>query len=291
MGATRQPQLVLDAKAELGEGPLWHENKLYWVDILRGEIHRYDPLDGRDDKMKVGEPVGAVAPRATGGLIIAMRAGFSEVDEFGALPALLIGVEADDVSKRMNDGKCDSRGRFWASTMGIDARPGAGSLYCLSPDLSLDKVIDGLSVGNGMAWSADDKVLYFIDSAAGGVDMFDFDSDAGCLSNRRRFVDVDIEFGMPDGMCIDVDGCLWVALYGGGVVRRYTPSRGIDLELPFPCSNVTSCAFGGSQLTDLYVTTASYGLSELELASQPLAGSLFCLSVGSAGMPANAFAG
>ena len=282
-------ELLLDAKAVLGEGPVWHEDVLHWVDIEPGVVHRYDPRRGTQSSVELGQAVGAVVPAAGGGLLAAVENGFMELPQSGANPQLLVAVEADDAATRMNDGKCDRQGRFWASTMAKDGSPGAGSLYRLTPDLRVERMLTGLGIGNGLAWSADDTLFYVIDSLAHGVDVFDFDAGEGAIVNRRRLLDVAPDDGVPDGMTIDADGCLWVALFGGGAVRRYSPQGQLEEVVLVPASAVTCCTFGGDDLSDLYITTARLTLSESELLGQPQAGGVFCVRTDATGVPVNRF--
>lgn len=286
-----KPELVIDAKADLGEGPVWHDGVLSWVNIIAGEVHRYDPRTGESDTRNVGQAVGALVPRYGGGLVLALRDGFAALPSMDGALDWLVEVEADNTANRMNDGKCDRAGRFWASTMAFEATADAGALYRLDPDLSVRKVLDGLTIGNGLAWSADDRRFYFIDSMSGGVDVMDFDPDTGAVTNRRQLVKIPSSDGIPDGMTIDDDGCLWVALWGGGAVRRYTPEGQLDQVIELPAPNVTACTFGGDDLGDLYITTARQTMTDGDLAAQPQAGGVFRVRPGVTGAPAFGFAG
>lgn len=286
-----EPEVLVHANPEHGEGPVWADEALYWVDITGEAVHRLDPDTGADTQTRVGQAVGAVVPRASGGLVLAVRDGFAELPEFGGDVRMLVDVEADQPDNRMNDGKCDSHGRFWASTMAFDATADAGSLYCLTPELEVRKVLDGLTIGNGLAWSADDRTLYFIDSMSRGIDAYEFDAASGQLGAQRRLVSIPAEKGIPDGMTIDTDGCLWVALFGGWGVLRYDPDGNLDREIRLPVANVTCPTFGGSDLGDLYITTTREGLSESERAEQPLAGAVFRVRPGATGSAPHAFAG
>jgi sugar lactone lactonase YvrE len=189
----------------------------------------------------------------------------------------------------MNDGACDSRGRFWAGTMAGDKTPGAGSLYRLNPDGRVKRVLTGLTISNGIDWSLDGHTMYFIDSALGCVDAFDFDEERGCLSNRRHLIEVPPEDGMPDGLTVDADGFLWVALFRGAAVRRYSPEGKLQCVVDLPATLVTSCAFGDPDLGTLYVTSASRGLDEEGRHRQPHAGALFRLRPGVKGRQAEFF--
>ena len=288
---SEEPEVVVHAHPLHGEGPVWADGVLYWVDIAGATVHRFDPETGDDTAIPVNQPVGALVPRARGGLVLAVRDGFAELPTTQGEMRMLAPVEADQAGNRMNDGKCDRQGRFWASTMAFDAEAEAGSLYCLEPDLEVRKVLDRLTIGNGLAWSHDDGTFYFIDSLTHGVDAYEFDADSGGLGERRRVIDIPEEDGIPDGMCIDSEGYLWVAMFNGWSVRRYAPDGRLDREVRLPVSNVTCPTFGGDDLGDLYITTTSEGLTAVQREEQSLAGAIFRIRPGVTGVPTNAFAG
>jgi sugar lactone lactonase YvrE len=200
-------------------------------------------------------------------------------------------VEADVPTNRMNDGKCDPGGRFWAGTMAFEVTPGAAALYRLDPDLQVTRVVSGVTLSNGLGWSLDGRQMFYIDSMSHGVDVFDFEPADGSLGERRRLITIAPDEGLPDGMTVDAEGCLWVALHGSGSIRRYTPDGHVDRVVRVPPTMVTSCAFGGPDLTDLYITTMNLGLSEEARRAQPLAGGLFRCQPGVRGLPAYRFAG
>jgi sugar lactone lactonase YvrE len=294
MAAHIGAELVLDAAAQLGEGPLWdtRDHVLRWTDIAGRELHRYDPATGIDDVVTVDREVGALVPRASGGLMLAVRGGFAGYDDGQLGPLrLLVEVEGDQPQVRMNDGKCDSAGRFYASTMASDAGGGAGALWRLDADLSVHRLVDGLTVGNGMAWTADGSTMYFIDTTTHRVDAFTVDVATGALSDRRPVVHIPPEDGLPDGMCIDDEGCLWVALWDGWAVRRYSPAGELLAVVALPVARVTCPTFGGPGLDELYVTTAGIGLDDEARAKQPEAGGVFRAGVGVSGPAAFSFAG
>lgn len=284
-------EIAVDARADLGEGAAWDAvaGRLIWVDITGGVVHELLP-DGRSRSWNVPEHVGAAVPRARGGLLLAVRSGFAALADDGSV-SVVASVEADDPSTRMNDGKCDPLGRFWAGTMADAETPGAGSLYRLDTDGAVSRVLNGVTISNGLGWSPDGTVMYYTDTATGGVDRFRFDAAAGALTDRRRVITIDPADGSPDGMTVDDDGCLWVALWGGGAVRRYAPDGGLDAVVPLPASQVTSCAFGGQDGGDLYITTAAHGLSPEQRAMEPQAGGVFRCRPGVTGPPATPFAG
>ncbi len=284
-------ELVQDSCAELGEGPSWDRRtgELLWVEITAGVVHRLDPVSARDRPLSLGQLVAAVCPRAAGGFVVAARDGIAALSESGEL-AVIAEVEADLPASRCNDAKCDAAGRLWVGTMRFDEQAG-GALYRIESDHSVTPVVTGLGLSNGLGWSPDGSVMYLIDTLAGALESFDFDPGSGALSGRRRLVSFAAAEGFADGMTVDGEGFLWVALYGGGAVRRYTPSGELALELALPVSQPTSCTFGGADLRDLYVTSARQRLSAAELAAQPSAGGLFRCRPGPAGQPAHAFAG
>lgn len=290
----REPDLVLDARAQLGEGALWDARRgvLYWVDIEGFLVHVYDPATGADRALPVYEHVGCVAPREGGGLVVALRRGLAAFDpETGALEVRAI--PPGHVSEvRFNDGRTDPEGRLWAGTMDLSFRPGAGSLWRLDPDWSLHRMVEGVTISNGLAWSRDASTLYYIDTPTRTVAAFDYDRARGTVARRRVAIEVPVAMGSPDGMTIDAEGRLWIAQWDGGCVGRWDPTSGRLLErIPLPARRVTSCAFGGPALEDLYITTARTGLDERSLAEEPLAGGLFRVRPGVVGVPAVPFAG
>ncbi|MBA3453258.1 MAG: SMP-30/gluconolactonase/LRE family protein [Deltaproteobacteria bacterium] len=239
------------------------------------------------------QPVCAVVPRAGGGLALALGDGFWLQAADGSMRRVygIAQPEPPLGPVRMNDGKCDPAGRFWAGSMAYDGRPGAGCLYCLDIDGQVTEILRDVSVSNGLAWTQDGRTMYYIDSALQRVDAFDADPASGAIGNRRPAVPVPTASGIPDGMTLDDDGALWVAMWGGGGVHRYTPDGRLDTIVGVPCANATSCAFGGSDLGDLYITTSPHGLSDADRASQPLAGRLFRFRPGVTGPAAVAFGG
>jgi len=291
--AANPVELIIDAHAEIGEGPLWlaAENVLVWVDITRNKVHRYDPASGRNVTIDVGQPVGAAVPRAAGGLALALQDGFATLDLRTGRVEMIADVERDNPGNRMNDGKCDRAGRFWAGTMAFDERHGAGALYRLDVDHRVEMVVDDVTVSNGLDWTPDDTAMYYIDTPTGGVDVFDYDAGTGTLRGRGRHVTIASGQGHPDGMTVDAEGYLWVALWGGWAVHRYSPGGTLDRVIDLPVSQVTCCAFGGPTLEDLYITSAAGGLSDEDLSAQPHAGGLFRYRPGVRGRPAHSYFG
>lgn len=275
-------ELVSDARAKLGEGPLWdaRTGELLWVDIPAGIVHRFDPLTGADRAFDVGGYIGAVVPRAAGGYALAVAEGFAVATDDGDVTPLA--AAGHDETVRMNDGACDSRGRFWAGSMRLDEGPGGGRLFRLDADHSVTAIQDGVTISNGIGWSPDDSLMYYVDTPTHAVDVFDYDIDSGEATNRRQLFAVEGP-GSPDGLIVDAEGLLWVAFWGGGCVRRYTTDGAIADVVEVPAAHTTKPAFGGPDLTDLYITTAA--------GDEPTAGGLFLARPGVSGMPANAYAG
>jgi len=279
----------------LGEGPVWDQRggRLHWVDIRSGLVHRFSPSDGSDQVIDVGQPVSAVGLGERGGLVLAIRDGFGLVPAGSDRVEHVIEVEKDLAGNRMNDGRVDPAGRFWAGTMADrwEDAPGAGALYRLdgaSGALAATKVTGGITVANGIDWTPDGRHMYYVDSPTQRVDIFDFDT--GAPRNRSAFVEIPPAEGLPDGLVVDADGGVWVALFGAGTLRRYSPSGRVDQEIRLPVTLVTSAAFGGPDLADLYITTARHRLTEQQRERQPQAGSLFRCRPGPVGKPAYRFA-
>lgn len=287
-------ECVLDARAILGEGPVWDVEReaLYWVDIDRGEVHRFDPAAFEDKGISLGLKVGAVVPARSGELVVATENGFGLLDPRKGRLTAIADPEEDNRDNRFNDGKCDPVGRFWAGTMSMSGRKGAGALYCLDTDASVTRRIEGVSISNGLAWSLDEDVMYFIDTPTRQVVAYDYDADSGEIENERVVIDVPASEGQPDGMTIDSEGKLWIAMWDGWQVCRFDPVSGKMLEsISVPVARVTSCTFGGPGLETMYITTARKGLRDKELQQQPLAGGLFRCRPGVSGVEAYYFEG
>lgn len=284
-------ELVLDAHATLGEGPIWDARNqvLYWLDIFKGEVHSFEPVSGMDYVIEVDQPVGSVAPRARGGLVLALRDGFGLLDIVSRSTHLIAEVKKNDPEFLMNDGRCDPQGRFWAGSTTSSGRIGGGALYRLGPDHRVVQMLEKVTCSNGLDWSPDGRRLYYIDSLAGGIDVFDFDPEAGVIGNRRRLVDIPRDEGLPDGMTVDAEGFIWVAIWDGWSVRRYDPNGRLARVIEMPVARVTSCAFGGPDLADLYITSAISTLSHEQLTGQPNAGGLFRCQPGPRGRPTNSY--
>ncbi len=289
-----EPVLALDARAVIGECPVWDDRTgtLCWIDTRPGLVHRFSPADRADRVMEIGQPLGAVALAAQGGLIVAMEAGFGLIPAGAAGPQRVIEVERDIGGRRVNDGRCDGAGRFWAGSMAWDRTVGAGTLYRLEAvggALVPSPVLGGITIANGIDWSPDGTLMYYVDSPTQRIDVFDFDVHAGTLANRRGFAAIAQQDGLPDGLVVDADGGVWLALFGGSCVRRYLPSGRVDREVRLPVSGVTSAGFGGRDLTDLYITSASLDLATGRPTLPAPAGGIFVCRPGPRGKPANRF--
>jgi sugar lactone lactonase YvrE len=253
---------------------------------MAGVVHRFDPETGADRAFDVGLPVGAIAPRAAGGHVLAVRDGFARWD--GETTTLIAAINPQRHEVCMNDGACDGRGRFWAGTMHLDLRRGEGALYRLDESGDLQLVLSGVSTSNGIAWSPDETTMYYVDTPTQGIDAFDFDANTAAITNRRRLVTIDPDDGSPDGLVVDAEGCIWVALWDGWEVRRYDFDGKHLASVALPVARVTKPAFGGADLTDLFITTGSPGKPD---PSEPYAGGVFHVRTGVRGLPAHAYAG
>lgn len=280
----------LATAASFGEGPLWDDARglLWWTDIPGSAVHSLDPRTGEDRALPVARTVGTIAHRASGGLVVASQEGFAAMGPDGELETLA--TVNTDPAMRMNDGKPDPAGRFYASSMAFNAAEGAGSLIRLDADLSTHTQVGDLTIGNGLDWSPDGETLYFTDTMSFGVDAFSCAPTTGDLSNRRRLFDIPADEGWPDGMCVDAEGALWVALWGGSAVRRYSPDGELLEVIDLPVEHVTCAAFGGSDYRDLYITTAAPTHAGSD-AINPQGGAVFVARPDVGGRPPNAFAG
>jgi len=288
-----QLDVVVQHTCALGEGPVWDakRNVICWIDILRGEIHEYSPEQKTHRTIHVHQMIGSIALCTNGNFIAALQNGFGFIDRTSGEVRIFSDPEENLPNNRFNDGKCDPEGRFWAGTMPLSENEPAGSVYVAGKDLSITKKIEGVTISNGMAWSRDEQIFYYIDTPTLEVVAYDYEKSTGHISNKRIVIKIPKEDGFPDGMTIDNDGMLWIGHWGGWQVARWDPDKGEKLHhIPLPVANVSSCTFGGDDLEDLYITTAKKGLTEDQLQKQPLAGSLFVVrNCGFKGMPAFEF--
>ncbi|WP_339329313.1 SMP-30/gluconolactonase/LRE family protein [Cohnella caldifontis] len=277
--------------ARLGEGPTWDSarRRLIWVDILGKSLHGYDPADGTDRHHAFDQMIGAAVPARNGNLLLALQDGLYRYDEADRSLQLYASIEAERPRNRMNDGKCDPRGRFWAGTLNMAGEREAGSLYRVLPDGSVDRMETGVGLSNGMGWSPDGTEMYFIDTHQSTLYAYDFDLEAGTIRNRRVLLAFAENEGFPDGMTVDAEGRLWIAHWGGSRVSCRDPRTGAELDrIEVPALFVTSCAFGGQALDELYITTA---MDEESGRDDPYGGSLFRIRPGVKGMAAASFGG
>ncbi|MFD1661087.1 SMP-30/gluconolactonase/LRE family protein [Streptomyces caeni] len=277
-------EIAVREHAALGEGPTWDPDarRLIWIDILGSRVHTYDPASGRRTVMATEQHVGAAKPRAGGGLVVNLRDG---VGLYGPGGADFRWLHREPVpGRRGNDAAVAPDGSLWAGTMRYDEAPGGGTLSRITADGTVRTVLDDVAVSNGTGWSPDGRRMYYVDSPTRRVDVFDVGDD-GLPVARRPLAHV--ERGFPDGLTVDADGCVWVALWDGGAIHRYTPSGRLDRVLGLPVRRPTACAFGGAGLTDLYITTARTGLD----APHPLSGSVLVFPDAGKGLPQPVFAG
>jgi sugar lactone lactonase YvrE len=285
-------QIALDAGDQLGEGPFWDDlrGELLRVDISRGLVHGWNPSTGAAWRRECDGEVGAALPRAgADGLVMAV--GRRIVVDEGEGVRVLARVEEDRPGNRFNDCKCDPAGRLWAGTMSGDSSSGEASLYRMAPGGEIELVISGTTISNGLGWSPAGDRMYFIDSTTHRIDMFDYDAESGQIAGRRTFAETDPSEGLPDGMTVDSEGGVWVCLFGGGALRRYSEDGALEAHVELPVTNPTSPVFGGPDLRTLYVTSARHNLSEAQLAAEPLAGAVLALQPAVAGTPGHRFAG
>ncbi|MDR0472622.1 MAG: SMP-30/gluconolactonase/LRE family protein [Treponema sp.] len=275
---TYRAELLLDRRFLLGEGPAYDSRKdrIIWVDIHTGAFFSWNPKTHKLEETKTGQNLGAIVPTEKGRYLAAMATGVYYLDNNG-LSLLCRPPELMD-NLRLNDAKCDPAGRFWFGTTGLFGNAPEGSLFRLDPDGNCRLMLKGPKTSNGLAWSNDKKTMYYIDSGESSVDAFDYDHTSGSISNRRRLLAA--EGHTPDGMTIDEEGKLWIALWGGGKVIRFDPeNREIIGEIPLPAKNTTSCCFAGENLDTLIITSSGEGFDD------PKAGCVFYANPGICGAP------
>ncbi len=295
-------ELILDSKSILGEGAFWNSEtgSLHWVDIEGKKLHEYDPTTGLNKTLELDGRPGTVVPCRTSGVVAAVERSImkfpgksdrTEIDAAAAVdPVEICFFNEEPQSNRLNDGKCDPAGRLWVGTISEDRSPTA-TLYRVEPDGSFKAMLKSVTVSNGIVWTADERTMYYIDTPTGCVQAFDYHKDSGEISRPRIAFRIPEDFGHPDGMTIDSESMLWIALFRGCAVRRFDPGNGALLAtVELPVSNVTSCALGGPDLQDLYITTARSGLNQDAAARQPAAGGLFHARVEVCGIPQPLFA-
>jgi L-arabinonolactonase len=286
---------LVEAKDILGEGVIWNVNEqaLYWCDNLKSNIQRYDPATGKHRVWPMPEEVGSFVFRKKGGLCAAMKSGFAFIDDLDNLEvSYIIDPEPNSPQTRMNDGKCDRRGRFWCGSMDANLKDPLAALYKLEPNLTCHKMDDGIICSNGMAWSPDDKTMYFADTRAESVFAYDYDINDGTISNKRIFISTADMPGRTDGATVDVEGNYWFAHIHGSKILKYDPAGNILQAIDVPVIQPTMCTFGGKGLDVLYVTSATKFMQPGEDKIQPLAGSLFAIyGLGAQGIAEPLFGG
>ena len=284
---------VLDAKASLGECPVWShaERALYWVDINAPSLNRFDIATGKNVSMPMPESIGSFAFRATGGFVVALRDGIWLTREDGTLAQKLADAPYDPAHHRFNDGRCDAQGRFWAGTMNERRDAPTGMLVKVDSAGRLEPMLGNMTISNGLAWSPDGRTMYHADTPTRTISAYDFDPAAGTPSNGRVFARFEGETDRPDGAAVDREGCYWTTFYRGGKVVRLSRAGAVLAEYPLAAQCPTMCAFGGDDLQTLYVTTARQNRDADELARLPQSGGIFAMRVDVPGLPEPAFAG
>ena len=279
-----QPEIILDAQAELGEGPAWEATTetLYWVDILGKRVHYHHK--GENGYIQLDDMPGCLAPTKNGTLLVAARASILDLDSATATQTVIATV-SEHSNNRFNDGKCDPSGRFLAGSMNMDESTPSGALYSFDGQ-AVTQLLSGITISNGLAWSPDHKTFYYIDTPTREVKAFDYDLSTGQIANPRVAITVPETFGWPDGMTSDAEGNLWIAMWAGAQVTRWNPHTGQLLEqIPLPAKNVTCCAFGGPEMDELYITSARKGLDKAGLTAYRHSGSLMRVKTKVQGMP------
>ncbi len=284
---------ILPCRNKLGEGAFWSidEQKLYWVDIKNNSFSRFDPSSDKQEVFQVDQSIGVLALRASGGLVMATRKGFALWNEQQRELKYIAQPYGNNPELRFNDGAVDARGRFWAGSMADDEQPEKGILYRLDPDGSIHEMVKKVSVPNGIGWSPDNKTMYFTDSHAwlSTIFAYDYDIETGTIANCRVFSAHTDEKGTPDGLTVDSEGFVWSAFWDGAKIIRFDPSGQIERIIDLPVLRPTSCVFGGSGLTELYITSAA--VAEPDRAQYPLSGDLFRIKTGIRGQPKYKFGG
>jgi len=278
-------------RATLGEGPIWDDRRqlLWMVDIDECRIHAVNPADGATQTWQLDQPAGAIALTDGPELLLAVRDGFAAFSRESGVVRLLVAIRHAAPADRFNDGACDRRGRFWAGSISA-ARAPVARLYRLDRDLRVSPQLDDVTVSNGVGWSPDDRWMYYVDTPTRRIDKFEFDLETGTLGRRTVHIDLQSYAGKPDGLVVDAEGVIWVAMWGGGTVLRVAPDGRLCGQLDVPVPHPTKAAFGGPALRDLFITTASAPLSPQERLQYPDAGAVFVCRPDSTGQPCPSFA-
>jgi sugar lactone lactonase YvrE len=291
-------EAIVDCRCEVGEGPIWDDRSghLLFVDIDAHRVHRYEPSSGAHDTFDCGEYVSAVVLDARGGYLVALQHDLARFDFDAGRLERMVTVDGDRHDLRFNDGCVDRHGRLWCGTLSLKKEAGQAALYRVEMDGGpalqgprVTRMLTGVTNSNGIDWSPDGRFMYYVDTGTRRVDVFDVDEAAGTIANRRTLISIAERDGKPDGLIVDGEGHLWVALWQGSAVRRYGPDGTLVRQIDLPASCITKCAFGGADLRTLYITSARAALSEADLAREPLAGALFAVNPGVQGRTANRF--
>ena len=287
-----EAELVLACQNRLGEGPIWsmEEESLYWVDIVAPAVHRFQPATGAHDQWPMPEHVGCISMRAAGGLVVALKSGFAFFDPTSGKVETVVHAEKDKLDNRFNDGRCDRQGRFFSGSLTYSEDQPLGKLWRLDVDHSVEPVLDGVTVANGLCWSPCGDIMYFIDTPTRQIRAFDYDQATGIPCNPRILVETDGS-GWPDGSITDSEGCIWNAEWDGARVVRYTPDGKVDRVIGVPARRATCAAFGGPNLKTLYITSAWDRMSREARKEWPLSGDLFAVEVDVPGLPDPKFLG
>lgn len=281
-------ELEYKIEAALGEGALWdYKNKvLYWIDIEGKSLYIYNPTNKTNRIIEMPSRIGTVVPVDSTTVLSALEDGVYKTNIESGISELFVDMRKQLVDRRLNDGKCDPKGRFWVGSMHMQQKKGEAQLYTISPNSHLEMKIDSVTISNGIVWTADKTKMYYIDTPTSEIKSYNYDNSTGHISNAQLAVRIPDSLGYPDGMTIDNEGMLWVGMWNGNAVLRFDPNTGKILQkIEVPAHNVTSCAFGGEELDILYITTARVDMSKEELHSYPLSGSLFKVKTGVKGVP------
>lgn len=288
-----QSELLVKCNCILGEGPLWHSKRktIFWVDIEGKSFYEYNQSSGKLDKYNLDKRVSVIIETNEADVVLlGIQGSIIKYNLTDGEQILCTTIESEISSNRTNDGKSDSAGRLWIGTMDVGLKDHCGSLYCLDKNFQLHKKLSSLSISNGIAWSLDNSIMYFIDSLTQKVVAYNYDASTGNISFKKTVINIPLQLGTPDGMCIDETGMLWVAHWSGYGVYKWNPTNGELLDkIDVPCRNVTSCCFGGENFETLFITTSKQETSEHELQRYPESGSLFYANPGIKGFATNCF--
>ncbi len=285
---------VVQSRDQLGESCIWcpTTRRVWWLDILKPCLQSFEPATGKHQVYPLPGPnCGCAVRRRSGGFVLAMPNGLHGYDPQTGAFDLIGHAEPGKPANRYNDGRVDRRGRFWIGTMHCEIKEPSGSFYRIGADRSVHRLFDGISVPNSTTFSPDDRTFYFADTPRHAIWAFDFDIEAGTISNRRVFADLAGRKGLPDGSCVDADGFLWNAQFAGKCLVRYAPDGRVDRTIELPVTSPTCVCFGGERLDTLYVTSSTHRHSTEQRAAEPFSGGLLALDVGVHGLPEAAFAG